>query len=100
MATLSQQKALAIAPKFTAATSIVGSTICCFLILRRDKRRGGGNRNTLQTFHRLVLGMSMTDFSANAAWFFTTWPIPKVGTPGVYGAVGIQQTCSAQAFFT
>ena len=40
----------------------------------------------------------MTDFSASAAWFFTTWPIPR-GTPGVFGAVGNQQTCSAQAFF-
>ena len=30
--------------------------------------------------------------------FFTTWPIPR-GTPGVYGTVGTQGMCTAQAFF-
>ena len=89
---LAQQKAVAIAPKFTAFASLVGSFTIAFLILfRRDKK-------PKTTYHRLVLGMAFTDMSASAAWFFTTWPIPK-GTPGVYGAVGNQQTCSAQAFF-
>lgn len=32
------------------------------------------------------------------ATFFLSSAIPR-GTPGVYGAVGTQQTCSAQAFF-
>lgn len=97
--TLAQQKAVAIAPKFTAFASAVGSAITCFLILRRGasgSSSGGGSKK--RTYHRLVLGMSMCDFSASVAWFFTTWPIPK-GTLGVYGAVGNQQTCSAQAFF-
>ena len=88
------QKAVAIAPKFTAAASAVGSAVCCHLILRR--LRGGSKKN--RTYLRLILGMSMCDFTASAAWFLTTWPIPR-GTPGVYGAVGNQQTCSAQAFF-
>jgi len=91
--TLAQQKAVAIAPKFTAFASAVGSAITCLLILR-----GSGRSSKKRTYHRLVLGMSMCDFSASVAWFFTTWPIPR-GTPGVYGAVGNQQTCSAQAFF-
>ena len=88
------QKAVAIAPKFTAAASAVGSAVCCHLIQRR--LRGGSKKN--RTYLRLILGMSMCDFTASAAWFLTTWPIPR-GTPGVYGAVGNQQTCSAQAFF-
>ena len=93
--TLPQQMAVAIAPKFTAFASAVGSSCACFLILRGGS---GSGSNQKRTYHRLVLGMSMCDFSASVAWFFTTWPIPR-GTPGVYGAVGTQQTCSAQAFF-
>ncbi|KAL7550167.1 hypothetical protein ACHAWF_013408, partial [Thalassiosira exigua] len=96
--TLAQQKALAIAPKFTAFTSAVSSACTCLLILRGGKRSSGGRSKKRTTYHRLVFGMSLCDFSASVAWFFTTWPIPR-GTPGVYGAVGTQQTCSAQAFF-
>ena len=32
-------------------------------------------------------------------FFCTTWPVPK-GTPGIYGAVGNQGTCSAQGFIS
>ena len=85
-----QQKAVAIAPKFTAFASILGSGIICFLIMTRSE-------NNIKTMNRLVLGMSFCDLLASTAWFFTTWPIPE-GTPGIYGAVGTQQTCSAQAF--
>ena len=95
--TLAQQKAVAIAPKFTAFASAVGSAVTCFLILRRGSGSSSSGSKK-RTYHRLVLGMSMCDFSASVAWFFTTWPIPQ-GTPGVYAAVGTQQTCSAQAFF-
>jgi hypothetical protein len=88
--TVAQKKAVAIAPKFTAAASAIGSLTICYLILRKPTKR--------KTYHRLLLGMSICDFSASVAWFFTTWPIP-LGTPGVFGAVGTQQTCTAQAFF-
>jgi len=89
--TIAQQQAVAIAPKFTAAASAISSSIMIFLILGRGKEKN--------TYHRLVLGMSLSDLLASIAWFFTTWPIPR-GTPDVFGAVGNQQTCSAQAFFT
>mmetsp|Transcript_23323 Transcript_23323/g.50516 ORF Transcript_23323/g.50516 Transcript_23323/m.50516 type:complete len:357 (-) Transcript_23323:500-1570(-) len=90
MNTLAQQKAVAVAPKFTAAASAISSITTIFLIVccRGRKKR---------TYHRIILGMSMCDLVASVAWFFTTWPIPR-GTPGVYGAVGNQKTCSAQAF--
>ena len=81
--TLAQQKAVAIAPKLTAFASILGSSTCIFLLLKRSPKK--------KTYHRLVLGMSLCDLSASTAWFFTTWPIPA-GTEGVYGAVGDQQT--------
>lgn len=85
-----QEKAVAIAPKFTAFASILGSGTICYLIMKRSE-------NNIKTMNRLVLGMSICDILASTAWFFTTWPMPE-GTPGVYGAVGTQGTCSAQAF--
>ena len=88
--TLAQQKAVAIAPKFTAGLSALGSALTCFLILWPKRK--------CKTYHRLVLGMSLCCLSSSVAWFFTTWPIPR-GTPDVFGAVGTEQTCSAQAFF-
>lgn len=93
--TLAQQKLVAIAPKFTAAISVVSSGTCIFINAFRGSKKDQNDR----TYRRLVLGMSACDLLASMAWFFTTWPIPK-GTPGVYGAIGNQQTCSTQAFFT
>jgi len=85
-----QQMAVAIAPKFTAAASAMSSAATIFLIMCRGVKK--------TTYHRLILGMSICDLSSSVAWFCTTWPIPR-GTPGVYGAIGNQETCSAQAFF-
>lgn len=99
--TLSQQMAVAIAPKFTASLSALGSLVTCILILRPKKKAQHGRQsssNKTGTYHRLVLGMSLCCLSSSVAWFFTTWPIPR-GTPGVYGAVGNEGTCTAQAFF-
>ena len=99
--TLSQQMAVAIAPKFTASLSALGSLVTCILILRPKKAAQHGRQsssNKTGTYHRLVLGMSLCCLSSSVAWFFTTWPIPR-GTPGVYGAVGNEGTCTAQAFF-
>ena len=84
MATLAQQKAVAIAPKVTAFASILGSATIIFLVSFRE-----GKRNT---YHRLMLGMSLCDVLASIAHFCTTWPIPR-GTPGVYGAAGNDQRC-------
>ena len=97
--TLAQQMAVTIALKFTAGMSALGSLTTCFLILRPKTKRGRqASSNKRGTYRRLVLGMSMCEVSSSVAWFFTMWPIPR-GTPGVYGAVGTQGTCTAQAFF-
>ncbi|KAL3815399.1 hypothetical protein ACHAXA_011517 [Cyclostephanos tholiformis] len=117
--TLAQQMAVAIAPKFTAGLSTLGSIATIFLILRRRTpgNNGNGSGNTgggggggrsrrysnergrgHGTYHRLVLGMSVCCLSSSVAWFFTTWPIPR-DTTGVYGAIGTQRTCTAQGFF-
>ena len=72
----------------------------------RSSRRFG-ERKTLQNsaYYRLMLSMSTSDFIVSLAWFCTTWPIPKdensLDNPSevVYGNVGNQQSCTAQAFF-
>jgi len=52
-----------------------------------------------------MLSMSSSDFIVSGAWFCTTWPIPRdelqIDDPSerLYGNVGNQQTCTAQAFF-
>lgn len=103
--TVPQQIAVAILPKFTAALSIFGSSVVCILGYRNLRRSNISNtvsldasRNHKLTYHRLLIGLSVCDLSASAAWFFTTWPIPR-GTPNVFGAVGNPYTCTAQAFF-
>jgi len=101
MKTLAQQKAVAIAPKITALFSVVGSACTIFLIAKqrwkKKKERSYRANSSNGTYHRLILGMSLCDFSASVAWFCTTWPIPA--ETGIYGASGTQRTCSAQAFF-
>lgn len=86
-----QQKVLAIVPKFTSLLSIIGSFLIILMILRRKK-------DERRTYHNLMLGMSISDILVTTSWFVTTWPVPK-GTPGAYGAVGNMQTCTAQGFF-
>ena len=105
----SKEIALAIAPKFTAFASILGSSCIIYLTIKElarqrrqrknNPRRSGTGRSYKGTYHRLILGLGIGDLVASIAWFCTTWPIPK-GTPDVYGAIGNQTTCSVQGFFT
>ena len=99
-ASLSQQKALAIFPKFLALASLCCSLYIAWDILFRVRTRRHTTSNTrLKVYHELVLGMSVTDAMASTAWFFATWPIPPEAFP-IWGASGTQETCSAQGFFT
>ncbi len=74
---------------------------------RARSSRRFAQRKTLKNsaYYRLMLSMSSSDFIVSGAWFCTTWPIPKdelqVDNPSEYlfGNVGNQQTCTAQAFF-
>lgn len=72
----------------------------------RSSRRFA-QRKTLKTsaYYRLMLAMSISDFIVSGAWFCTTWPIPRddlvLDNPSdwLYGNIGTQRTCTAQAFF-
>ena len=115
------QKAMAIAPKFTGFLSICSSTFIIFYVLRDRKRRNLTVRESreklvwhmiwcnfwwvfvitfltpsslfaIYQYHRLLLGMSMSDFVGSMMCFLSTWPIPR---GEAYLAVGTVQTCAA-----
>ena len=87
---------LAVVPKFTAALSI----ICSFGIVHRVIRSPKGSR---KLYHRIMLGISVSDIMASTIYFLGTWLIPS-GTKGqygpVFGAVGNTGTCTFSGFFT
>ena len=90
--TPSQQVALAIIPKVTSALSIFGSAYITVDVLRPKRRLN------IQSYQRLLVGMSICDLSMSGGIFMSTWPMPRE-VPNVYGNVGTVQTCSAQGFF-
>ncbi len=72
----------------------------------RSSRRFAQRKNLKNSaYYRLMLAMSVSDFIVSGAWFCTTWPIPRdelsLDNPSesVYGNIGTQGTCTAQAFF-
>ena len=90
--TLTQKKALSIIPHVTGALSMLGSFSILYDIWSDRKRK------LQKTYYRILLGMSCIDFITSFWLALSTWPIPR-GTPGVYGASGTTQSCTAQGFF-
>jgi hypothetical protein len=86
-----QQVALAIAPKITGSLSICGSSYIIYDCLRRKERR------ERTTFHRLMIGLSISDILMTIGLFTSTWFMPA-DTPNVYGAIGNVHTCEAVGF--
>ncbi|CAB9524745.1 expressed unknown protein [Seminavis robusta] len=86
---VSQQRFLAICPKFSSSFSIVGSLYIIQHVLRSPSRRQ-------RVYTRLLLVMSGMDLMYAIKCFLSTWPLP---TGSAYGAVGTTQTCTAAAFW-
>ena len=86
-----QQKWLAITPKPFALLSMLGSVYIIKYVLKSTNRRS-------TVYHRILLGLSVSDFLNSSAIFVGSWTIPK-GTPGVYLANGTTTTCTIQGFF-
>jgi len=80
---------LAIAPHISGFLSVLGSLWITLDILR-DRKKWHDS-----VYHRLMLGLSITDIFGSFAKGLGTWPIPA-GTPDVVGAVGNTATCTAQ----
>eukprot|EP00571_Detonula_confervacea_P012427 CAMPEP_0172304196 /NCGR_PEP_ID=MMETSP1058-20130122/5628_1 /TAXON_ID=83371 /ORGANISM="Detonula confervacea, Strain CCMP 353" /LENGTH=431 /DNA_ID=CAMNT_0013015321 /DNA_START=305 /DNA_END=1600 /DNA_ORIENTATION=+ len=87
----SRSKTLALLPKFTGFLSLLGSTFIFQDVVFHKTP-------THRVYHRLVLGLSISDMVASVVNILSTWPIPE-GTEGVYLASGTTQTCTAQGFF-
>lgn len=107
-----QQMALAIIPKVASLLSVLGSSYIILDVVRlsflsRSNSKAAvscgnarkGNNNKASAYHRLLLGMSVSDLFASAAWFLSTWPIPA-DVLDVPFASGTKETCTAQGFFT
>jgi hypothetical protein len=61
--------AAVLCPKFTAAASVMGSS----LIVRDVFLRGKNKSDDSSTRHRLLAGMSVCDILSSSAWFLTSW---------------------------
>ena len=67
---ISQQRALALVPKFTGMLSLLSSAWVAIEVLTvKSKRRN--------VYNRLLLAMSIMDIAGSGTLFASTWPIPK-----------------------
>ena len=94
----SRHAAISVIPHITGALSVLGSLFIIVDILRKRQKKLG------TTYHRILLGMSLSDVVGSFAVALSTWPIPSLesGTidgGSIFGASGTQGTCSAQGFF-
>lgn len=91
-----KSKIIAIAPKFPAVLSILGSSIIIRKVVSSPEKRK-------DVYHRIMFGLSCCDIIASLNYFTGTWLIPKgqVGGLGpVFMASGSKVTCSLSGFFT
>jgi hypothetical protein len=89
--TLLQRQALAILPKVTGGLSFFFSAAtAAYIMLESPHVRK-------KFYHRLILGMSLSDMSSSISLAMSTWPIPE--NSGVVYAIGNEASCRAQGFF-
>uniref|UniRef100_A0A7S3P6Q5 G-protein coupled receptors family 1 profile domain-containing protein n=1 Tax=Amphora coffeiformis TaxID=265554 RepID=A0A7S3P6Q5_9STRA len=84
-----QQVALTIAPAVSGTLSVIGSTIISVMILNQGKWKN--------VRFRLLLCLCLADIMNSLVYVTFPFPIPD-GTPGAWGAMGNQQTCTFQGF--
>lgn len=88
---ISQQRALAYAPKPFAAISFLSSLfVMYYLLIRHPEKRK-------RIYHRLILATSCCFMPLSFAIFWGTWAMPEE-TPWAVGASGTSVTCSIQGF--
>lgn len=84
-----QQRAIALAPKFTAAFSIPCSIFLIYEVVC-DYQKG-----KVTPIKRILVGMSVIDVLSSSGWFLSTWAVPK----GSFAfSAGNRATCSYQGF--
>lgn len=96
---LTELMIIAIGPKFPCLLSILGSGYIIFNVVSQEQKFE-------LIYHRLMLGMSVSDLLASIAFFIGTWPMPSGtsvdGGPNqshcYYANVGNATTCAIQGF--
>ena len=81
-----------ITPVITGFLSVIGSS-CILVIISKDRKR-----KLKKTYHRLLLGISVSDWMNSARACTSSFVVTK-GTPGVWQTHGTQATCETQGFF-
>uniref|UniRef100_A0A7S3P6F5 G-protein coupled receptors family 2 profile 2 domain-containing protein n=1 Tax=Amphora coffeiformis TaxID=265554 RepID=A0A7S3P6F5_9STRA len=87
-----QKKALVWVSRVAALMSFAGASYILFDILSLSKKRQN-------VYYQLLITVAIFDIVTAVAWCFSTAPIDKDLADHVYGAMGNQATCKAQAFF-
>lgn len=89
---VTQQRALAYAPKPFAALSFLSSLYVLYDLLVRHP----GKRKRM--YHRLMLSTFCCILPLSVVLFWGTWAMPAESAPWAVGAVGTSATCSIQGF--
>mmetsp|Transcript_5996 Transcript_5996/g.10025 ORF Transcript_5996/g.10025 Transcript_5996/m.10025 type:complete len:153 (+) Transcript_5996:68-526(+) len=84
-----EQIALVLMPKFAAFGSVLGSLYIIRDVLRIRRTK----KSAFTTYHRLLVGLSVSDCLMSCIFLASTWPMPS-DTPYVYGAVGNTSSCA------
>jgi len=88
-----QLTALAVIPKISGLSSIVGSAWIVFEVVKDPTK-------LKKTYHRLVFMMSACNFFVSFAKAYSTWPVPATKeNENVNGAIGNVSDCTIQGFF-
>eukprot|EP00523_Entomoneis_sp_CCMP467_P003471 CAMPEP_0168764426 /NCGR_PEP_ID=MMETSP0724-20121128/24867_1 /TAXON_ID=265536 /ORGANISM="Amphiprora sp., Strain CCMP467" /LENGTH=824 /DNA_ID=CAMNT_0008813649 /DNA_START=35 /DNA_END=2509 /DNA_ORIENTATION=+ len=92
---------LAWIPRVTGFLSFMGSL---YIIYDVAKQRRKVSFWGTDTYHMILVGMSVFDISSSVAWMVSTSALPEYDEErqseyGVYGAKGNDATCKAQGFF-
>jgi len=89
--TLSQQRAIAIAPIPASAITIFSSLLVAIHVLKSRDRRSMG-------YHRIIVAISINLILYGSALCFGSTPVPRTIRPPIYGAMGSYMTCEIQGF--
>jgi len=95
MENVSQEIVRAILPKLSSFLSIMGSSFILWMVWRKWKNDKMG----IDPYQRIMIGYSIFDILFSFFyWFLGTWMTPS--ETGWWGALGNEQSCTAQGFFS
>jgi hypothetical protein len=92
-----QQVVLAIMPKISAILALLADGWIITEVLTDQSSTSKQPPKRHHPYHRLLCAMSLYGSLESLSNFASTWPMPR-GTPGVYGAMGTQTTCTLQGY--